>query len=80
MTILETPEVDTLSHKLPFPDSKTIYMQPLQLVHSDLWGPFLILSTNGYKYYVHFIDFYSRFTWIYMLKQKSDALTAFFFI
>uniref|UniRef100_A0A803NGJ8 Integrase catalytic domain-containing protein n=1 Tax=Cannabis sativa TaxID=3483 RepID=A0A803NGJ8_CANSA len=64
--------------KLPFPKaSLTIYTAPLQLVVSDLWGPAHNLSFNGYKYYVHFIDVYSRFTWIYMLKNKFDAVKVF---
>jgi hypothetical protein len=31
----------------------------------------------GYHYYITFVDAYSRFTWIYPLKVKSDALTIF---
>ena len=30
-------------HKLPFPISYTVYSKPLQLIHSDLWVPFLAL-------------------------------------
>lgn len=64
-------------HKLPFPSSNTEYTKPLQLIHSDLWGPSPTISANGYRYYVHFIDATTRFTWIYMLRQKSDALQTF---
>uniref|UniRef100_A0A803PQD4 Integrase catalytic domain-containing protein n=1 Tax=Cannabis sativa TaxID=3483 RepID=A0A803PQD4_CANSA len=65
-------------HKLPFPKaSLTVYTEPLQLVVADLWGPAIHTSTNGYKYYIQFVDAYSRFTWIYMLKQKSEVLKTF---
>ena len=64
-------------HKLPFHHSTTSYMTPLELIHLYLWGPASIPLSNGYKYYIHFIDAYSRFTWIYMVKQKSEALQAF---
>uniref|UniRef100_A0A803NJ32 Polyprotein n=1 Tax=Cannabis sativa TaxID=3483 RepID=A0A803NJ32_CANSA len=65
-------------HKFPFPKaSETVYNEPLQLVVTDLWGPSHITSTNGYKYYIHFLDAYTRFTWIYLLKNKYDALKTF---
>jgi len=31
----------------------------------------------GYKYYVSFVDAYSRYTWVYVLKHKSETLTIF---
>lgn len=54
-----------------------MYTNPLQLVYSDLWGPSPVLSSSGYRYYIHFIDAYSRFTWLYLLRAKSEALQAF---
>jgi len=51
--------------------------QPLQLVHSDLSGKFTTPSIGGSNYYITFVDDYSRFTSIYFLKNKSDALGAF---
>jgi histone deacetylase 1/2 len=49
---------------------------PLQLVFSDVWGP-APTSVGRHDYYVSFIDDYSKFTWIYLLKKKSDVLSAF---
>ena len=65
------------SHKLPFKNSETTYTQPLPLVESYLWGPSPILSTVGFKFYVTFVDVYSRYTWIYFLRKKSEALESF---
>lgn len=45
---------------------------PLELVYSDVWGP-TCTSVGGYKYYVSFLDDFSKFTWVYFLKHKSDV-------
>lgn len=65
------------SHKLPFLDSNTIYNQPLELIYSDIWGPSPIPSTNGSRYYIHFIDACTKFTWIYLIQYKSQAFSCF---
>jgi histone deacetylase 1/2 len=41
-----------------------------------VWGP-AQTSISGYKFYVSFIDAYSRFTWVYLLKHKSDVYNVF---
>jgi transposase InsO family protein len=64
-------------HKLPFEPSKFQSTQPLELVHSDVWGPAPITSFNGYRYYILFVDDYTRFSWLYLLKNKSDVFTTF---
>ena len=60
------------SHQLSYNLSHRITTAPLELVHSDVWGP-AVASSGGFKYYVSFIDDYSRFCWIYLLKHKSDV-------
>ena len=64
-------------HKLPFPTSQTIYYAPLQLVEANIWGSSPILSPNSNKFYITFIDVFSRFTWIYFLKRKFEAFDCF---
>ena len=65
------------SHKLPFKKSLTQYTSPVELVESDLWDPSPILSSIGYRYYVSFVDAFSRYTWIYFLKNKSETFESF---
>ncbi|KAL6339591.1 hypothetical protein AAG906_034676 [Vitis piasezkii] len=60
-----------------FLHSTSSYTKPLELVHTNLWGPTSTPSSHGHRYYIHFIDAYSRFTWIYMLKHKSEAFQVF---
>jgi histone deacetylase 1/2 len=45
-------------------------------VFSDLWGP-APTFVGRYSYYVSFIDDYSKFTWIYLLKHKSEVFARF---
>jgi len=65
------------SHRLPSSSSQTVYSVPLELVYSDLWGPSNVVSTNGFSYYISFVDAFSKFTWIYFLKNKSETFTVF---
>uniref|UniRef100_A0A803P5A9 Integrase catalytic domain-containing protein n=1 Tax=Cannabis sativa TaxID=3483 RepID=A0A803P5A9_CANSA len=65
------------SHALPFKLSNSRATKMLELIHTDLWGPAPINSNTNFKFYIHFLDDYSRFTWLYPLKQKSDALNGF---
>ncbi|KAG8501432.1 hypothetical protein CXB51_003747 [Gossypium anomalum] len=64
------------SHKLPFSASKTVYSLPFELVVSDVWGPSHVKS-NGFSYYVSFVDMHSRYTWLYFIKAKSEVLNCF---
>ncbi|KAK2353501.1 putative mitochondrial protein [Trifolium repens] len=49
----------------------------LNVVHSDICGPFDVLSTGGNKYFMTFVDEYSRMIWLYHIKAKSDAFEVF---
>lgn len=60
-------------HQLPFRDNTHIS----QIIHFDVWGP-AITSFGSFRYYVSFLDDFSRFTWIYLLKCKSDVEQAFY--
>ncbi|XP_073103835.1 uncharacterized protein [Elaeis guineensis] len=51
-------------------------MRPLQLVHTDICGP-LPESHGGNKYFITFVDDFSRMLWVYFLKEKSAALSTF---
>lgn len=62
----------------PFP-SKANFLakEKLELVHSDICGPISPPTPAGNRYFILFIDDFSRNMWVYMLKQKSEALGAF---
>jgi hypothetical protein len=48
-----------------------------ELVFSDVWGP-APTSIGRNNYYVSFIDDFSKFTWIYLLKHKSEVFQKFY--
>ena len=52
-------------------------IKPFDLVHFDLWGASPITSVIGVRYFLLFIDNYSRFTWIYLLKTKDETFPTF---
>jgi hypothetical protein len=39
----------------------------------DIWGPLSIPSMLGYKYFLTIVYDKSRFTWIYLMRLKSEA-------
>jgi len=51
-------------------------VSPFTLIHSDVWtSP--VVSVSGMKYFVTFIDCYSRMTWLYLIRHKSEVLKCF---
>ena len=51
--------------------------QPLGLVHADICGPLKPSSYGKNRYFLLFIDDYTRQTWVYFLKEKSEAFEVF---
>ena len=51
--------------------------RPLELLHADLFGPMDVLSIGGKSYGFLIVDDYSRFTWVYFLAHKDEALHTF---
>ncbi|KAK8931024.1 hypothetical protein KSP39_PZI016079 [Platanthera zijinensis] len=50
---------------------------PFDLLHSDVWGPCPVPTLLGHRYYVTFIDDFSRMTWVYLMKNRSELLSIF---
>ncbi|GJX52641.1 retrovirus-related pol polyprotein from transposon TNT 1-94 [Tanacetum coccineum] len=46
----------------------------LKLLHVDLYGPMRVTSINEKKYILMIVDDYSRYTWVYFLRTKDEAL------
>lgn len=65
------------AHQLPYKESKFQAKRPLELIHSDVFGPVKQASVDGMKYMVTFIDDFSRYVWVYFLKEKSEVFSKF---
>jgi len=51
--------------------------EPLDLIHSDICELDGTLTRNGHRYFITFIDDCSDFTYVYLMKNKSDAFDMF---
>ena len=57
---------------LPFHNSVSHALSSFNLIHSDVWGPSPITTQDGSRYFVIFVDDFSRYTWIYLFKNRSE--------
>ena len=47
--------------------------RPLELLHIDLMSPVRVQSLGGMKYILVVVDDFTRYTWVILLKDKSEA-------
>ena len=45
----------------------------LELVHSDVCGPFNVQALGGHEYFVTFIDDCSRYGYVYLMYHKYET-------
>jgi hypothetical protein len=48
---------------------------PFDLIHFDIWGPISVKSVHHHSYFLTAVDDYSRYTWLILMKSKSEART-----
>ena len=49
----------------------------LQLIHTDTCGSFPTATRNGHQYFITFTNDYSRYGYIYLIRDKSESLDTF---
>ncbi|KAK4388519.1 Retrovirus-related Pol polyprotein from transposon RE2 [Sesamum angolense] len=62
-------------HRLPFHRSTSSSFKPFDLVHVDIWGPYHKPSLSNCHYFLTIVDDYSRATWIFLMRHKSQTHT-----
>lgn len=64
-------------HRLTFSKNSLQSNKPLQILFSDLWGPSPVLSIDRKRYYVLFVDQFSKYMWLFTLKSKNETVEVF---
>jgi hypothetical protein len=59
--------------RLPFHSSVISSTKPFALIHCDIWGPYRHPSISGARFFLTIIDDFSRFTWIFLMRHKSET-------
>ena len=44
------------------------------MLHIDTWGPYKVCTHDDFNQFLTIADDFSRFTWIFLMKNKSDAV------
>jgi len=59
--------------RLPYNISTTQSSKIFEILHVNIWGPYSISSISGHEYFLTLVDDYSRFTWVILMKNKSET-------
>lgn len=70
-------EVSKMTKRLPPRNLSPISGNIRETIVSDVWGPHLIPSKTGKRYFVSFQDVTSRFSWVYFMTRKDEVLSNF---
>ncbi|KAM1941804.1 hypothetical protein ACFX13_029341 [Malus domestica] len=65
------------NHKLSFSSSTSSISTSLELLHCDVWGPSSISSVSGYRFYLLIVDEFTKYTWLFPMKYKSEVFSLF---
>ena len=49
----------------------------LEIIHTDICGPFLVKSVDGFDSFITFTDDFSRYGYIYPIHNRSESLDKF---
>jgi hypothetical protein len=63
--------------KVPFSKKGERTSDLLALIHTDVCGPMSTYTRNGDRYFIMFIDDYSRYGYVYLMRHKSESFEKF---
>ena len=59
--------------KPPFAGHSERASDLLGLIHTDVCGPLSSIGRGGYQYFITFIDDFSRYSYIYLMRHKFKS-------
>ncbi|KAD5962114.1 hypothetical protein E3N88_13587 [Mikania micrantha] len=63
--------------KAPFSGVGEKATELLGLIHTDVCGPFKTMTRTGKRYFITFIDDFSRYGYVYLISHKHEAFEVF---
>ena len=63
--------------QLPYSSNSARATKPLELVHTDVCGPINPAAFDGNRYFVVFVDDFSKFCVVYLLKERAMVFECF---
>ena len=59
--------------RLSFPSHNNLCVESFSLIHVDVWGLYFVSIHDGFKFFLTIVDDATSFTWVYLMKTKSDG-------
>lgn len=76
LKLIECESCPLGKHRSPFASRiNKKSLSPFSLVHSDVWGSSRVILKLGRRYFVTFMDDYSKLTWIYLMNIVNNVLS-----
>ncbi|KAJ9553643.1 hypothetical protein OSB04_017688 [Centaurea solstitialis] len=63
--------------KQPFNKENERATDLLEIIHTDVCGPFSHVARGGYRYFITFTDDFSRYGYVYLMRHKSKSFERF---
>ncbi|KAJ9547978.1 hypothetical protein OSB04_020521 [Centaurea solstitialis] len=63
--------------KQPFNKENERATDLLEIIHTDVCGPFSHVARGGYRYFITFTDDFSRYGYVYLMRHKSESFQRF---
>ncbi|KAJ9545029.1 hypothetical protein OSB04_024736 [Centaurea solstitialis] len=63
--------------KQPFNNENERATDLLEIIHTDVCGPFSHVARGGYRYFITFTDDFSRYGYVYLMRHKSESYERF---
>ena len=65
------------AHQQPFRSNSFQSHAPLDIIYTDVWGPAHATGLDGSRYYLLFVDHYTKYMWFYPMSTKSSVSSIF---